>query len=97
MLTFSSSGQTFQQTVDITDRNFNFFSIKSFYYLSFFSTHKKVKVLDMYNSTSNSSLDMMLNSTLTLYTAVFNDSIIVNYGDSSSSTLKLLSGLRINL
>ena len=41
ILTFSSSGQTFQQTVDITDRNFNFFSIKSFYYLSFFSTHKK--------------------------------------------------------
>jgi len=39
----------------------------------------------------------MLNSTFILLTAVLNDSVVIDYGDFSSTALKLSSGFILNI
>jgi len=48
-----------------------------------------VKVLDIYNSTSAISNDKKLNVTYFLYTAYKNDSIVVDFGDNSTTVINL--------
>jgi hypothetical protein len=48
-----------------------------------------VKNLDIFNSTSAISNDKKLNVTYFLYTAYKNDSIVVDFGDNSTTVINL--------
>jgi hypothetical protein len=51
-----------------------------------------VKILDTKMSNSGNTLDKAINITYNLYTAYKNDSILINYGDSTSQTIGINSG-----
>ena len=52
-----------------------------------------MKTLDTLNSNSAKTMDKKINITYNLYTAYKNDSMIINYGDSSQETFFLNSSI----
>ena len=51
-----------------------------------------MKVLNTKMSNSGNTLDKAINITYNMYSAYKNDSILINYGDSTSQTIGINSG-----
>ena len=51
-----------------------------------------MKILDTNISNSGNTLNKAINITYNLYTAYKNDSVLINYGDSSTQTILINSG-----
>jgi hypothetical protein len=51
-----------------------------------------VKILDTNLINSGNTLNKAINITYNLYTAYKNDSVLINYGDSSTQTILINSG-----
>lgn len=54
-------------------------------------------MLQTLNTNSAQTMDKKINITFNLYTAYKNDSMIINYGDSSQETINLNSSILIRL
>lgn len=52
-----------------------------------------MKIINTLNSNSGITMDKKINITYNLYTAYKNDTMIVNYGDSSQETFYLNSSI----